>query len=55
MRKVAVIFVIAVFVPCLVLAWLAVRSLRDQQFLVERQQAAGAQSDLPGVRANHSA
>lgn len=39
MKKVALIFIIAVFVPSLVLAWLAVRSLRDQQFLLERQQS----------------
>src|SRR5512136_2780485 len=39
MKKVALVFVLAVFVPCLVLAWLAVRSLRDQQFLLERQQS----------------
>ena len=39
MRKVALVFVLAVFVPSLVLAWLAVRSLRDQQFAVERQQS----------------
>src|SRR5689334_50204 len=32
-------FVLAVFVPSLVLAWLAVRSLRDQQFALERQRA----------------
>src|SRR5207245_520701 len=38
MRKVALVFVLAVFVPSLVLAWLAVRSLRDQQFALERQQ-----------------
>ncbi len=31
-------FVIAVLVPSLALAWLAVRSLRDQQFIMERQQ-----------------
>src|ERR1051325_868718 len=37
MRKVAIIFIIAVFLPSLVLAWLAVRSLRDQQFVLERQ------------------
>src|ERR1017187_4178392 len=30
---------IAVLLPSLVLAWLAVRSLRDQQFLLERQQS----------------
>src|SRR5512141_2690313 len=39
MNKIAVIFVIAVLVPSLVLAWLAVRSIRDQQFLLERQQS----------------
>src|SRR2546426_10957818 len=39
MRKVAWVFALAVFVPSLVLAWLAVRSLRDQQFLVERQES----------------
>jgi len=36
MKKVAVVFVLAVFVPSLLLAWLAVRSLRDQQFALER-------------------
>src|SRR5580704_17797533 len=39
MRKVALVFVLAVLVPSLLLAWLAVRSLRDQQFLLERQQS----------------
>ena len=39
MKKVALVFVQAVFVPSLVLAWLAVRSLRDQQFILERQQS----------------
>jgi len=39
MRKVALVFVLAVLVPSLVLAWLAVRSLRDQQYLLERQQS----------------
>src|SRR5207302_7897049 len=38
-KKVAFVFVLAVFVPSLVLAWLAVRSLRDQQFVLERQQS----------------
>src|SRR5688500_14070127 len=37
MRKVAVIFVLAVIVPSLALAWLAVRSLRNQGFALERQ------------------
>ena len=39
MKKVALVYVLAVLVPSLVLAWLAVRSLRDQQFLLERQQS----------------
>jgi len=39
MKKVALVFVLAVFVPSLVLACLAVRSLRDQQFALERQQS----------------
>jgi signal transduction histidine kinase len=39
MKKIALVFVLAVFVPSLVLAWLAVRSLRDQQFVLERQQS----------------
>lgn len=39
MKKVAIVFVLAVLVPSLVLAWLAVRSLRDQQFVLERQQS----------------
>lgn len=39
MKKVALVFVLAVFVPSLVLAWLAIRSLRDQQFVLERQQS----------------
>jgi len=39
MRKVALVFLLAVFVPSLVLAWLAVRSLRDQHLVLERQQA----------------
>jgi signal transduction histidine kinase len=39
MKKVALVFLVAVLLPSLVLAWLAVRSLRDQQFLLERQQS----------------
>jgi len=35
MRKVAPVFVLAVFVPSLALARLAVRSLRDQEFIPE--------------------
>lgn len=39
MKKVAVIFIIAVILPSLALAWLAMRSLRDQQYVLERQQS----------------
>jgi signal transduction histidine kinase len=39
MKKVALVFVVAVFVPSLMLAWLAVRSLRDQEYLLQRQQS----------------
>jgi len=39
MKRVALVFVLAVFVPSLALAWLAVRSLRDQQFVLERQRS----------------
>src|SRR5712672_2192459 len=49
MRKIALVFVTAVFVPSLVLAWLALRSLRDRQFLVERQQAASWQGLAGGL------
>jgi hypothetical protein len=38
MRKVALLFVLAVLVPSVVLAILASRTLRDQQFVLERQQ-----------------
>src|SRR5581483_6930264 len=44
MKKVAIVFVVAVLVPSLVLAWLAVRSLRDQQFVLERQRSLLYQS-----------
>ena len=39
MKKIALVFALAVLLPSLLLAWLAVRSLRDQQFLLERQQS----------------
>lgn len=39
MKKIALVFLLAVFVPSLVLAWLAMRSLRDQQLVLERQQS----------------
>lgn len=38
MKKVALVFTLAVIAPSLVLAWLAVRSLRDQEFVADRQQ-----------------
>jgi signal transduction histidine kinase len=38
MKKVALVFTLAVIAPSLVLAWLAVRSLRDQDFVADRQQ-----------------
>ena len=39
MRKVGLVFIAAIVVPSLVLAWLAVRALNDQQFALERQQS----------------
>lgn len=39
MRKVGLVFIVAIIVPSLVLAWLAVRSLSDQRFAIERQQS----------------
>lgn len=38
MKKIALVFALAVFVPSLLLAWLAVRSLSDQKIVFERQQ-----------------
>jgi signal transduction histidine kinase len=52
MRKVALVFVVAVIVPSLVLAWLAMRSLRDQQFLIERQQSLLYQGVADGLSKN---
>jgi signal transduction histidine kinase len=37
-KKIALLFVLAVLAPSLVLAWLAVRSLKDQELIFERQQ-----------------
>ena len=54
MKKVALVFVIAVLLPSLVLAWLALRSLRDQQFLLERQQLLLCQSVTDGLAQNIS-
>ncbi|HEY3763468.1 MAG TPA: HAMP domain-containing sensor histidine kinase [Verrucomicrobiae bacterium] len=52
MKKVALIFVLAVTLPSLVLAWLAMRSLRDQQFLLERQQSLVDQSVTDALAKN---
>jgi signal transduction histidine kinase len=49
MKKVGLVFVLAVFVPSMVLAWLAFRSLRDQQFLLERQQSLLHQGVADGL------
>ncbi|HEY1172673.1 MAG TPA: HAMP domain-containing sensor histidine kinase [Verrucomicrobiae bacterium] len=38
MRKVAIVFILTVLIPSLGLAWLAIRSLRDQQYSLERQE-----------------
>lgn len=39
MKRVALLFVLAVLVPSVVLAWLAGRSLSDQHYVLERQQS----------------
>jgi len=39
MKKLAIVFVVAVLVPSMVLAWLAMRSLRDQEIVVQSQLA----------------
>ena len=39
MKKLALLLVVAIVIPSLILAWLAVRSLRDQQLVLERQQS----------------
>jgi signal transduction histidine kinase len=44
MRKVAVVFILAVVVPSLVLAGLALRSLRDQRLATERQETLLAEA-----------
>src|SRR5262245_36232027 len=38
MKKVALVFLLAVIIPSLVLGWLAARSLRDQAYVLDRQQ-----------------
>jgi len=44
MRRATWIFVAAILLPALVLAWLAVRSARDQQVILEHQQVIISQN-----------
>lgn len=44
MKKIALVFMLAVITPSFVLAWLAVRSVRDQQIVVAQQQTLLYQS-----------
>lgn len=46
MRKAALVFIVAVLVPSMVLAWLAIRSLNDQELVLERQQTLLLQGDV---------
>jgi hypothetical protein len=39
MKKLAIVFIAAVLVPSVVLAWLAMRSIRDQEIVVQSQLA----------------
>jgi signal transduction histidine kinase len=49
MRKIALVFLLAIFVPSLVLACLAMRSLRDQKLALERQQSIVYQGVADGL------
>jgi signal transduction histidine kinase len=49
LRRLAVIFILAVLTPTLVLAWLAIRSLRDQQIISERQRTLLYQGICSGL------
>jgi len=49
MKKIAMVFILAVFIPSLALAWLAVRSLHDQQLVLERQQSLLAQDQADAL------
>jgi signal transduction histidine kinase len=48
-KKVALVFVVAVIAPSLVLAWLAVRSAQDQQIVVAQQQTLLYQGVADGL------
>ncbi len=49
MKRLLTILLLAVVLPSVVLAWLALRSLRDQQFILERQQALLHQEIVDGL------
>ncbi|HEY6967740.1 MAG TPA: hypothetical protein VJA94_00810, partial [Candidatus Angelobacter sp.] len=49
MRRSAWIFLAAILLPSLVLAWMAVRSARDQQVILEHQQAVICQNITDGL------
>ncbi|HMJ92408.1 MAG TPA: hypothetical protein VK530_21475, partial [Candidatus Acidoferrum sp.] len=49
MKKIALVFMLAVIAPSLVLAWLAVRSVRDQQIVVAQQQTLLYQNVADGL------
>ncbi len=51
-RKIAAVFTVAVFVPTLVLAWLALRSLRDQEIVANSQRAILHQSATESLAAD---
>ena len=52
MRRMAGVFIIAVLVPTLVLAWLAMRSLRDQEIVANSQRAILHQSSTEALAAD---
>ncbi len=52
MLRSACIFLAAILLPSLVLAWLAVRSARDQQVLIEHQQAIISQDVTDSLAKN---
>jgi signal transduction histidine kinase len=52
MKKTALVFILAVFVPTLALAWIAARSLRNQQLIVERQETLLCQAAADSIVQN---
>jgi signal transduction histidine kinase len=52
MRRAALLFFASILLPSLVLAWLAVRSVRDQQVVLEHQQAIICQNITDALAAN---